>query len=404
MFVSGSGAPMRLNRYMTTIEAIFHEQRRPLMRRLQRMVGDPETAADLCQETFVRAWRKAPRDVPVEQQRGWLHRTASNLALDELRRRKLRDHAPLDESRDGDPRAGDATDRLHARAAMQELAPHERMVLLLRFDAGLSHREIGALFDVSEEAARKRVARARAAFASALREDRPQDGPLVLFIRGEHDDDAFRGWIERAGGRLRGVDHADLDRELARADALVLGGSHRDVHPSLYGDAPRFGDPAADAAGDRRDLHALRLALAQDLPIVGVCRGHQLLNIALGGSLWQDLESDGVGGDHRDGGHAIQTGEHSLSRTIIGRQADVASEHHQGIRRLGRGVRVTSATPDGVAEMIEIPSKRFVIGLQWHPERADIGPAGDRVADALVRSARTRRAALSRSTVIRRAA
>jgi putative glutamine amidotransferase len=389
---------------MTTIEAIFQEERSPLMRRLQRMVGDPETAADLCQETFVRAWRRAPRDVSADHQRGWLHRTASNLALDELRRRKLRDHAVLDENRDRDPRATDETERLHSRDAMARLAPHERMVLLLRFDAGLSHREIGLLLDVSEEAARKRVERARSAFVTALRSDATgDDAPLVLFIRGEHDDAAFRDWIERAGGRMRAIDHRDLHRELARADALVLGGSHRDVDPSLYGDLPRFGDPRGDAAGDRRDLNALQLALRQDVPIVGVCRGHQLLNIALGGSLWQDLESDGVGRDHRDGGHAIHTGEHSLSRTIIGRYAEVASEHHQGIRRLGRGVRVTSATPDGVAEVIEVPAQRFALGLQWHPERPDIGDAGDRVADALVHAARTRRAAISRSTLTRRA-
>jgi putative glutamine amidotransferase len=390
---------------MTTIEAIFHEQRSPLLRRLQRMVGDPETAADLCQETFVRAWRKAPRDVSADQQRGWLHRTASNLALDELRRRKLRDHAVLDENRDGDPRAVDETDRLHAREAMARLAPHERMVLLLRFDAGLSHREIGALLDVSEEAARKRVERARSAFVTALRSDTSgADAPLVLFIRGRYDDTAYQRWIENAGGRMRLIDHRDLHRELARADALVLGGSHRDIHPALYGDTPRFGDPASDLDADRHDLAALRLALANDVPIVGVCRGHQLLNVALGGSLWQDLESDGVGGDHRDGGHAINTGEHSLSRTIIGRHAEVASEHHQGIRRLGRGVRVTSATPDGVAEMIEVPSKRFVLGLQWHPEHRDQGTAGAQVADALVHSARTRRAALSRSTLTGRRA
>ncbi len=65
------------------------------------------------------------------------------------------------------------------------------------------------------------------------------------------------------------------------------------------------------------------------------------------------------------------------------------------MRRLGRGIRVTSATPDGVAEMLEVPSKRFVVGLQWHPERPDVSDSGDKVADALVHAARTRRATLS---------
>jgi RNA polymerase sigma factor (sigma-70 family) len=384
---------------MTQLETIFHEQQRPLMRRLVRMVGDRETAADLCQETFVRAWRKAPRDATPDQHRGWLHTTASHLALDELRRRRLRLHAPLDEQLDAGP-ADDTLERVHAREAMAALSPHERLVLLARFDMGLSHREIGALLDLSEEAARKRVERARSAFITAIRRERPLASPTVLFIRGEHDDDRFRAWVERAGGRFKPIDHGDVEREIATADALLLGASLRDVHPAVYGEPLRFpdADQPADLAADRRDLKALRIALRHDLPIVGVCRGHQLLNIALGGTLWQDIESDGVSrADHRDGDHSIHTGEHSLSRTILGRRAEVASEHHQGVRRLGRGIRVTSATPDGVAEMLEVPSRRFVLGLQWHPERADVSDAGDRIADALVGAARTRRYTLARA-------
>jgi RNA polymerase sigma factor (sigma-70 family) len=384
---------------MTQLETIFHEQQRPLMRRLVRIVGDRETAADLCQETFVRAWRKAPRDATPDQHRGWLHTTASNLALDELRRRRLRVHAPLDEQLDAGP-ADDTLERMQAREAMATLSPHERLVLLARFDMGLSHREIGALLDLSEEAARKRVERARSAFIAAIRRERPLASPTVLFIRGEHDDERFRAWVERAGGRFKPIDHGDVEREMATADALLLGASLRDIHPALYGEPLRFpdADEPADLAADRRDLKALRIALRHDLPIVGVCRGHQLLNIALGGTLWQDIEGDGVSrSDHRDGDHAIHTGEHSLSRSILGRRAEVASEHHQGIRRLGRGIRVTSATPDGVAEMLEVPSRRFVLGVQWHPERPDVSDAGDRIADALVGAARTRRFTLARA-------
>src|SRR6185503_17854926 len=110
----------------------------------------------------------------------------------------------------------------------------------------------------------------------------------------------------------------------------------------------------------QRDLRAVRAALAADVPIVGVCRGHQMLNIALGGSLWQDIASEGAGGaDHVSGAHPIDTGENSLSRTILGRRTEVVSEHHQGVRRLGRGVRVTSLSSDGVVEMVEVPSRRF---------------------------------------------
>ncbi|HEY8584583.1 MAG TPA: sigma-70 family RNA polymerase sigma factor [Capillimicrobium sp.] len=386
--MSGLGAAVRLDRYMTTIEATFHEQRRPLLARLQRMVGDRETAADLCQETFVRAWRKAPRDLTADQQRRWLHRAASNLAIDELRRRRVRDHTALDEERWGREDASVA-DRLHARQALDRLTPHERMVLLLRFEAGLSHREVGELLDVSEEAARKRVERARAAFAAALRHERDDDAPLVLFLRGEFDEAPFRAWVERAGGRLEAVDHAGVERQLAMADALVTGASHRDVHPALYGEQPRYDVVGADLAADLADLRVLRAALARDLPIVGICRGHQLINIAFGGSLWQDVAGDGVGTpDHVTGGHAIRTGDNSLSRTVVGRHAEVASEHHQAVRRLGRGVRASSVSSDGVVEMLEVPSRRFVLGLQWHAERPDMEHAGAAVADALVAAAR----------------
>ncbi|HEU4657934.1 MAG TPA: sigma-70 family RNA polymerase sigma factor [Capillimicrobium sp.] len=373
---------------MTTIEAIFHEQRRPLLRRLHRMVGDPETAADLCQETFVRAWRKAPREATADQHRRWLHRTASNLAIDELRRRRLRDHAPLDHERWGRDDASVA-DRLHAREALERLAPHERLVLLLRFEAGLSHRELGALLDISEEAARKRVERARAAFSAAMRDERGDGAPVVLFLRGEFAEAPFRAWIEAAGGHFEPVDHRQAELQLATADALVLGASYRDIDPSLYGEQPRFGLGPTDRDADLADLRVLKTALAQDVPIVGICRGHQLINIAYGGSLWQDLPADGAGSpDHTGGGHRIRTGEHSLSRRVMGREAEVASEHHQAVRRLGRGVRPSSISPDGVVEMVEVPSRRFVLGLQWHAEREDMAHAGAAVAEALVAAAR----------------
>src|ERR1700712_4896746 len=87
--------------------AILTEQTEPLTRRLRRMVGDPETAEDLRQETFARAWRSAPRGAQTPVLRAWLHRTATNLALDELRRRKRRDHVQLHAAM-ADPKTSDA--------------------------------------------------------------------------------------------------------------------------------------------------------------------------------------------------------------------------------------------------------------------------------------------------------
>lgn len=132
----------------------------------------------------------------------------------------------------------------------------------------------------------------------------------------------------------------------------------------------------------------MRAALAQDMPIVGICRGHQLLNIALGGTLYQDLEHDGVGQlSHVDSSHDIATADETLTRRVLGRSTEIVSQHHQGVRRLGRGLRPSSASPDGVIESIESRDHRFAVGFQWHPELPETEASGRRVAEALTSAA-----------------
>jgi gamma-glutamyl-gamma-aminobutyrate hydrolase PuuD len=130
----------------------------------------------------------------------------------------------------------------------------------------------------------------------------------------------------------------------------------------------------------------MRTALTFDLPIVGVCRGHQLLNIASGGTLYQDVVMDGVtGSSHDNGEHPLDTDTDSATRRLLGRSAEVTSTHHQAVRRLGRGLHATAASRDGVIEMIERRDRRFALGLQWHPETAS--EPGDAIAQALVEAA-----------------
>jgi RNA polymerase sigma factor (sigma-70 family) len=170
-----------------TLERVFTEQQPLLCRRLARMTGDAEVAEDLCQEVFVRAWRSAPREAPAAAIAAWLHRTASNLAVDELRRRSRRPVAAVEQlDRLLDPPAAQDDDGA-ARAALAQLAPHDRLVLLLRFHAGLSLRELGEVLAISEEAARKRVARARRRFGDALHAVRRDPEPLVLLLVREED-------------------------------------------------------------------------------------------------------------------------------------------------------------------------------------------------------------------------
>src|SRR4051794_4644030 len=151
------------------MDELFIELEQPLTRRLTRMVGDRAAAEDLRQEAFARAWTSAPRDAHPDHLRAWVHRTARNLAVDHLRRRGVREGVPfadetLGAQPDPDPEAG-----LVAREALGRMTPHERLLLLLRFEGGMSLAEIGTLLDISKDAARKRVARARSSLADAHR-------------------------------------------------------------------------------------------------------------------------------------------------------------------------------------------------------------------------------------------
>ena len=370
------------------LELLYHELRDPLTRRLERLVGDPRTAEDLRQEAFARAWTSAPRDAGHGHLRAWLHRTAHNLAIDELRRRGLRESVPYEDGIAPPFEDGDADERIAAREAVERLSAHERFLLLMRFEGGLSHAEIGQLLGVSEDAARKRVARARAALAAAHREVTPRERPLVLVLVAENDSAPYDRWIAAAGGEARRLDTRRFERQLASADALVITGSDTDIHPGLYGEPVRGSLGDLDLERDRRDLAAVRAALIQDVPVVGVCRGHQLLNIAMGGTLHQDIAGRRRGLCHREAEHAIGTGSRTLARRVLGRSATVASGHHQAVRRIGRGLAATSASPDGVVETLELPGRRFAIGVQWHPEMQAAAPASVALGSALVEAAR----------------
>src|SRR4051794_29339228 len=221
-----------------TFDAILTEQTGPLTRRLTRMVGDHETAEDLRQEAFARAWRSAPQGAPAPVLRAWLHRTATNLALDELRRRRRREHVPLHAGLVDPGGAADEAGRdPRLREALGQLTAHQRLVLLLRFEAGLSLREVGELLDLAEDAARKRVARARAVFLEAYAEaGAPDTRPTVVLLLGREEPGPYERWLTAAGARVRTLTGAHAGLDLAGADALVPGGSETDIHPGLYGE------------------------------------------------------------------------------------------------------------------------------------------------------------------------
>jgi anthranilate synthase component 2/putative glutamine amidotransferase len=370
------------------LEALIHSHRDELTSRLSlALSGDRHAAEDLAQEAFTRAWRSLPDGLSPERQRAWLKRTSHNLAVDELRRRARRPTIALSDDDAIGRTMHEAGAPDAAREALAGLPAHQRFVLLLHFDAGFTHGEIARLLDTSEEAVRKRVSRAKAAFLRAYRRTRGDTSPLILLVSRDDPTPPYVRWLHDAGARVRHLSSCPSQRDLALSDGLVLTGAFTDLHAGLYGEVPRITRGEPDLQRDRTDLGVLAAALAMDLPVVGVCRGHQLLNIVSGGNLYQDVVTDGATTvEHGAGAHPVRTRAGAAMRRLLGRSTYVDSEHHQAIRRLGRGLQATATSPDGMVESIERTDRRFALGLQWHPER-DPGGSGDRIAEALVQSA-----------------
>jgi putative glutamine amidotransferase len=187
--------------------------------------------------------------------------------------------------------------------------------------------------------------------------------------------------IQRAGGQAVMVPPdpalvADPDQILDLIDGLILAGGH-DIDPSFYGAKPHAETDPPVPARDRMELALAVAAVERDLPVLGICRGMQVLNVAFGGTLLQHLPDEVGHGDHRinpgsfDGSdHAVRLQEDSLAARAAGEELhNTKSHHHQGIDQVPDGLTVTGhSTLDELPEAIEIPGKRFVLGVQWHPE------------------------------------
>jgi putative glutamine amidotransferase len=186
---------------------------------------------------------------------------------------------------------------------------------------------------------------------------------------------------------------------LSAVEALVITGGAFDVPPELYGEARRPACGASKPARTEAELALLRAALAASLPVLGVCGGMQLLAVARGGSLHQDLAADlGISGHEQPPpkdlpSHPVEVEAGSLLARLVGAQRlSVNSTHHQAVKDPGRGARVTARAPDGVVEAIELPDLPFALGVQWHPEAVRVHePRHQRLYAGLVEAARGRR-------------
>jgi putative glutamine amidotransferase len=176
---------------------------------------------------------------------------------------------------------------------------------------------------------------------------------------------------------------------LDRLDALMLAGG-RDVDPLSYGASP---DPHTSEPSPERDRFELALAsaaLERDMPVLGVCRGMQMLNVACGGTLLQHLEGELLERHRHTPGvfsdHFVELEPGSLAaRAAGGERIAVRSHHHQAVAELGEGLVATGRSPeDGIVEAVELPDKRFALGVLWHPEE----DAASGVIGALVTAAK----------------
>jgi putative glutamine amidotransferase len=203
--------------------------------------------------------------------------------------------------------------------------------------------------------------------------------------------------VERAGGRPLLVPPSTdaVEETLGAVDGLIFSGG-ADLDPETYGQEPHPETAGVARERDEAELELLTGALELDMPVLAICRGSQVLNVALGGDLIQHLPE--VVGDEKHkhtpgefGDHDVEVEPRTRLGALLGEHAPVKSHHHQGFGRLGKGLVEAARAEDGTLEAIEDPSRRFALGVLWHPE------AGEdmKLFEELVREAAAYRASRS---------
>lgn len=178
--------------------------------------------------------------------------------------------------------------------------------------------------------------------------------------------------VQAAGGiaaMLPPDDPSYAAAAVARLDGLVIAGGP-DVDPARYGAerSPRCGPPAPER--DAWELALIRAALDAGTPLLGICRGMQLLNVALGGTLIQHVD-DHVAEVGVFGRHAVKPVPGTRYGDLVPEETDVPTYHHQAVDRLGTGLLPSAHASDGTVEAIELPDPAWVLGVQWHPEMGE---------------------------------
>ena len=186
--------------------------------------------------------------------------------------------------------------------------------------------------------------------------------------------------IENAGGLPIIIPHLrsriQIGRLLGRIDGLLISGGGFDIDPAYYSEQRMAKLGKINPQRTFTELESIAFGLDRDLPMLGICGGAQAINVALGGSLYQDIATQLPAAQRHQQeersdshGHVVEVSRGTLLYKICGRRRlKVNTTHHQAIRDIGEGLSINAIAPDGVIEGIESKNRSFVLGLQWHPE------------------------------------
>ncbi|MBI1994057.1 MAG: gamma-glutamyl-gamma-aminobutyrate hydrolase family protein [Deltaproteobacteria bacterium] len=191
-----------------------------------------------------------------------------------------------------------------------------------------------------------------------------------------------------------------IKETLAHLDGVLVSGGNFDIDPAYYGEAAIQALGKVNEERTRFELELIGLALERNLPLLGVCGGAQAINVACGGTLYQDITTEmpqalehQQGARRYQGGHPVQIHDGTLLKRIVGRdQLEANTTHHQAVKQLGKGLIVNATAEDGVIEGLESTNHGFVIGLQWHPEcLIDIDACQKKIFTAFISASKKQR-------------